>query len=64
VAKLPALGQANPMTYQAKNGKQYVAIRVGGQTQRFRASVALVQTSLNIPSQTRCKLGLLKLCKL
>ena len=26
VTKLPASGNANPMTYQAKNGKQYVAI--------------------------------------
>ena len=26
VTQLPASGNANPMTYQAKNGKQYVAI--------------------------------------
>lgn len=29
VTKLPAQGQANPMTYQAKNGKQYVAVVSG-----------------------------------
>lgn len=29
VTKLPAQGQANPMTYQANNGKQYVAIVSG-----------------------------------
>jgi PQQ enzyme repeat len=30
VTKLPAQGQANPMIYQAKNGKQYGAIVSGG----------------------------------
>jgi quinoprotein glucose dehydrogenase len=29
--QLPAAGNANPMTYQAKNGKQYVAIVAGSQ---------------------------------
>jgi glucose dehydrogenase len=29
VTKLPAQGQANPMTYRANNGKQYVAVVSG-----------------------------------
>ena len=34
-APLPASGNANPMTYQAKNGKQYVAIIAGGTVNVF-----------------------------
>jgi quinoprotein glucose dehydrogenase len=30
IAELPASAQATPMTYQAANGKQFVAIAAGG----------------------------------
>jgi quinoprotein glucose dehydrogenase len=35
VTKLEQTGNANPMTYQAKNGKQYVAIVAGSQVVVF-----------------------------
>jgi quinoprotein glucose dehydrogenase len=35
VTKLDQSGNANPMTYQAKNGKQYVAIVAGNQVVVF-----------------------------
>jgi len=35
VTQLPASGNANPMTYQAKNGKQYVAIVASNQVVVF-----------------------------
>jgi len=30
VAKFDRVANANPMTYQGKNGKQYVGVRMGG----------------------------------
>jgi glucose dehydrogenase len=33
--KLEATGNANPMTYQGKNGKQYVVIVAGGSINAF-----------------------------
>jgi glucose dehydrogenase len=41
-AKVPAQGQANPMTYQAKNGKQYVAIVSGATLSVFGLPYMLV----------------------
>jgi quinoprotein glucose dehydrogenase len=35
VARLNANGSANPMTYQAHNGKQYVAIAAAGTVNVF-----------------------------
>ena len=35
VTRLNASGSANPMTYQARNGKQYVAVAAGGTVNVF-----------------------------
>ena len=45
---LPAGGQATPMTYQASDGKQYVVVGAGGNTQvDFRRGNNIIAFSLN-----------------
>ena len=50
--KLDAHGNANPMTYQAKNGKQYVAIVAGESGRRLRAAVTGVGHLVKLCNQS------------